>query len=58
MTTKQYRTTGEVIDFLEIGNRTPLDIARRSSGGFYRCGRYVVSYIGRNKWEVFDRVAA
>jgi hypothetical protein len=56
MTTKQCRTTEEIIDFLGIQNRTPLDMARRSSSGFYKCDQYVVYYAGRNKWEVFDRV--
>jgi hypothetical protein len=55
MTTKRYRTTDEIIDFLRIENRTPLDIARRSSSGYYRCDQYVVSYVGRNKWELFNR---
>jgi hypothetical protein len=57
MITKRYRTTDEIIDFLRIENRKPLDIARRSSSGFYKCDQYVVFYAGRNKWEVFDRVA-
>jgi hypothetical protein len=52
-----YRTTEAVIDFLGLESRNPLDKARRSNSGFYKCDRYVVSYAGRNKWEVFDRVA-
>jgi hypothetical protein len=57
MAAKRYQTTEEVIGLLGIENRAPLDIARKSSSGFYKCDRYVVSYAGRNKWEVFDRVA-
>jgi hypothetical protein len=52
---RTYRTTEEVIDFLGIESRNPLDRARRSNGGFYKCDQYVVSYVGRNKWELFNR---
>jgi hypothetical protein len=50
-----YRTTEEILNLLCMENRSPLDKARKSNSGFYQCGHYLVSYVERNKWELFER---
>jgi hypothetical protein len=50
-----YRTTEEILNLLCMEHRFPLDKARKSNSGFYQCEHYLVSYVGRNKWELFER---